>query len=234
MRTFWPCLCAMGLMLFVGPTAWANPITFTIDFNTVPSGNFTGTAILGNGGLNQIDLTNLGPHTFTANVGSMVDVVGYSMTVHNSHADTFTYVPFVIGASVTSGSQSGSTTLFGFLSGSIDATGKPSLSFQWPPCISGGMPPFSVNGNYYDIRIDSYVPPGPYNPNPALVDKGYIDFSVGVSTDRYGVIPPVSTSEPSSLLLFCVGLGSLGLGWWCEAWWVKRHVRASPPPQDKR
>jgi hypothetical protein len=109
--------------------------------------------------------------------------------------------------------QTATLKFTGFFNGTISAT---SSNVQFTP-TAPLTETVKLGGHTYTVNLGNYAPPGP----PAASNAGSISANVGVDefTHGGGGGPPPHAPEPSTLLLSCLGLSSIGL-----AAWRKRHA----------
>jgi hypothetical protein len=104
---------------------------------------------------------------------------------------------------------SGSLTFRGNLSGSINLLQGVGNAGITNTTLGPTTQSLTLGGNLYTVTIGSFVPPGiPNDPNGVAGPTGSISASIAVQPATN------STPEPSSLVLACLGLPSLGLAGW--------------------
>jgi hypothetical protein len=116
--------------------------------------------------------------------------------------------------------QSTTLTFKGAFNGTISATSANIANTFDPSKLSQSV---TLGGHLYTVTLGNYSPPGP----PDASNAGSISAHVGVDeftpppTTGGGPGPTGNAPEPSTLVLSCLGLTSLGLAGW-RKWRQKR------------
>lgn len=161
-----------------------------------------------------------GRKTNGANSGSVVLTTLYAFT--NSSINRFfggpssNYVLSLVLRDSASGA-SGSLTFRGNLSGFINAGGMGTTDLT-NAFLGSSTQTLTLGKNLYTVTIGPFVSPGPPLPNSP---SGSISASIAAQP----AVKTASNPEPSSLVLACLGLPSLGV-----ARWFRRRSRNAGKP----
>lgn len=128
---------------------------------------------------------------------------------------------FTLLLSDESSKKTATLTFSGFFNGTISATSANVHFIATAPLVRT----VKLGANTYTVNLGSYSPPGP----PAASNAGSISANVAVNEITHGGGGGGGTQhapEPSTLLLSCLGLSSLGLAGW-RKWWQRRESAAA-------
>jgi hypothetical protein len=202
----------LSAFLFAAALALTLPAPAQVRADFVPwSYNFTPSALAipsdvpGTGGLS---LTN----EPTKNADGTSDVVvtnirGFS-SASRSNPDKFTHAAYSFALVLTdlSSGQVAHMSFTGFFSGTLSATSA-NIANTFTGTTAQST---TLGGHTYLVSIDSYSPPGP----PTASNAGSIGAHVAVDEVPPPPTPDGHAPEPSTLLLSCLGLASLGATAW--------------------
>jgi hypothetical protein len=105
--------------------------------------------------------------------------------------------------------QSGTLTFHGVFNGTLSASSANITTTITDPTTQE----LTLGGNLYRVKLEAFSPPGP----PGISNAGSLSASVEVVPAPEPPPPPPPTNdapEPSTVVLSCLGLSSLGLAAW--------------------
>jgi hypothetical protein len=211
------CAAVAYCLLACGLEARADFINWSFDWTHSPA-----VVAADNGGTGGVSLTN---HQGGMGSGNS-DIVATQITTFSAATvntpDHFTNSPYslILDLTDTASHQSSMLTFKGVFNGTLSTTSANIKNTFLSPLTQH----LDLGGHLYTVTIGPYAAPG----IPDATQSGSISAHLSVQPDSStgggpGVGPPPPTHgapEPSTLVLFCLGLGGMGAAGWRK--WRRR------------
>jgi hypothetical protein len=174
------------------------------------------------GGTGGLTLTDEQTHQADGTSDIVATNIRAFSSATRNQPDTFTNSPYTLSLFLKDNASGQSTTLIfhGVFNGTISATSANVTTRFTAPLVET----VKLGTNTYTVNLGNYAPPGP----PDASNAGSISAHVAVnettppSTGGSGGPGPAQAPEPSTLLLSCLGLSSIGMGGWRR--WRKKKA----------